>query len=245
MYSITGNEVAVAELYSHYAGQVLTAETSKGAIDSTTRGTDLPDAKLRPSNASMNRTEFTHVVSTVFRHFLYGLPGGILGSRYLYRVLKDIYSHKFSRAGVSRDPGRQEYLPDTPLSTAAKTRLIALAIVAMSSEMQLELICAVFGLLSLTADEWTRITRSNSGATSIGSDEGYRRRIFVTDAEFLGDVFGGLLTDPKSFGQTFMLGHVSLDGEVAVTDVATMLIQFWKEICQHLRAWEVFGVFCK
>ncbi|PGH27692.1 hypothetical protein AJ80_00707 [Polytolypa hystricis UAMH7299] len=245
LYSVMGNEAAVAELYSHYAGQVLTAESTKGSIDSTTRGTELPDGKLRPSTASMNRTEFTHVVSTVFRHFLHGLPGGILGSKYLYRVLKDIYGHKFSRSGVARDPGRDEYLPDTPPSTAAKIRLTALAIIAMSSEMQLELICVVFGLLSLTADEWTRLTRSHSGSASNSSNEGYRRRIFVTDAEFLGDVFGGLLTDPKSFGQTFITGHTLLDGEVSTTDVATMLVELWKEVCQHLRAWEVFGVLRK
>lgn len=77
-------------------------------------------------------------VASVFKRLLAGLPGGILGSLPVLDALVAIHSQLDCGPELSRTR-----------ETMLRARLIALIISSVSSQYQRELICAVFGLLSL------------------------------------------------------------------------------------------------
>lgn len=79
-----------------------------------------------------------HDVASAFKRFLSGVPGGILGSVALFNTLISIQNQ------FHADPG----LP-TKKRDQVRSRLIALAIATLKSQYRRELICAVFGLLSM------------------------------------------------------------------------------------------------
>lgn len=91
-------------------------------ITSTTRCPNLP-AHIKAR---------THDVASTFKRLLSGIPGGILGSRSLFDALVSIHSHL---EGAD--------------NTELRAKLIALAIGSIGCQLRRELVCAVFGLLSL------------------------------------------------------------------------------------------------
>ncbi|KAK2801499.1 hypothetical protein FQN50_007715 [Emmonsiellopsis sp. PD_5] len=240
IYGSLGHESVVSSVYSHYAEQVLSAEISKDTIDKTTRAIEPAIESVRPMQSSVRGTDFVHDVATVFKHLLYGIPGGILGSKHLYEVLKQIHDHNFTLASTNKDPGRGDYVSTVPSVSAARVRLITLAIIAMTSDMQLELICAVFGLLSLTADECATERRLHQEQRH--PDVPWCNRCSqLPDSDFLGESFGSLLADPKSIGETKVTDGI-LDREHDVGDVASMLIDHWKDVCVQLQAMDAFSL---
>ncbi|KAK7747171.1 hypothetical protein SLS62_009113 [Diatrype stigma] len=87
-----------------------------------------------PSHIKFN----IHDVASTFKKLLSGLPGGILGSLSILDALVAIHSQLDCGPENSRTK-----------ETKLRARLIALAIGSVTSQYQRELICAVFGLLSL------------------------------------------------------------------------------------------------
>ena len=79
-----------------------------------------------------------HDVASAFKKFLAGLPNGILGSLPLF------YSFVSIQGQLLGDPE----LTKTK-QTKIRARLIALAVMTLKSQYRRDLICAVFGLLSM------------------------------------------------------------------------------------------------
>ncbi|KAJ5246608.1 hypothetical protein N7468_001591 [Penicillium chermesinum] len=117
-----GDIKAATRLYNHFARQVLLAEKDERKIAMTTRVVSMPAIESE-SNATAILS-----VGWVFNGLLAGLPGGILGSARLYHILSSIYLQNIPNPGLSR--------------------LIALAIMALTSETQCALICGVFALFT-------------------------------------------------------------------------------------------------
>ena len=85
-------------------------------------------------------------VASVFKKILIGLPGGLLGSLELFEAFRDILHH----LDFDLD------MPD-PDRTTLRARLIALAIMSMTSTYRVYLIQAVLGLVAYFASEAERI----------------------------------------------------------------------------------------
>ncbi len=85
-------------------------------------------------------------VASVFKKILIGLPGGLLGSLELFEAFRDILHHL-------------NFDPDMSGSerTALRAKLIALAIVSVTSTYRVYLIQAVLGLVAYFASEAERI----------------------------------------------------------------------------------------
>ncbi|KAI5865587.1 hypothetical protein GGS23DRAFT_595104 [Durotheca rogersii] len=121
IFRVPGSSRVVNTLYNYYY-----ADGDADDISSTARCPSLP-AHIKYG---------IHDVASAFKKFLVGLPGGILGSLSLFDALVAIHSQL-------RVDGRLTKAEETQL----RARLIALAIAAVKSRYQRELICAVFGLL--------------------------------------------------------------------------------------------------
>lgn len=124
IFRIPGSVRIVGALFNHYC------YTDNGGDDiaSTVRCVNLP----------LHIPFSVHDVASTFKRLLSVLPGGILGSLALFDALVAIHSHL---------NGEPEF-PRTK-QTKIRARLIALAIGTIKSQFRRELICAVFGLLSL------------------------------------------------------------------------------------------------
>ena len=85
-------------------------------------------------------------VASVFKKILIGLPGGLLGSLELFEAFRDILHH----LDFDRD------MPDLDRTTL-RARLIALAIMSITSTYRVYLIQAVLGLVAYFASEAERV----------------------------------------------------------------------------------------
>lgn len=192
---------------------------------------------------------FVHDVCAVFRHFLYAIRGGIFGSPPLYEVLSNINKHAFTAGNVPKDPGRDEYLGDTPTPSAAKVRLVALALVTLADHLHLELICAVFGLLAMVVDECHMRQQLHAhfhggSGKSCGQHEG------LPNMRIASQMIGPLLIETSTSSESAEHGQVHDDASSSEkselvnekVDVAAMLIGAWKDICLQLQTWDIFGL---
>jgi hypothetical protein len=142
----------------------------------------------------------------VFKALLEGLPGGILGSTRLYEALKAIY---FS---------------ETP--APHRVHLITLAIIALTSEMQCALICAIFGLLTGMLQDRHRLEQQELSGNVL------RPVASVTDADRLARVFGPLLIGT---GDRDSVGQDKVEQEVEEQRVAGLLLEHWRGVSRKLR----------
>ncbi|KAK3326521.1 hypothetical protein B0H66DRAFT_617555 [Apodospora peruviana] len=124
VFRIPGSVRVVSALYDYYCP----ADGDVDEIASTTRCPNLP----------VHIKATTHDVASTFKRLLSGLPGGILGSLLLFDALVAIHSQLKGDPELTRTK-----------QTKLRARLIALAIGSVKSQFRRELICAVFGLLSL------------------------------------------------------------------------------------------------
>ncbi|UKZ72537.1 hypothetical protein TrVFT333_000167 [Trichoderma virens FT-333] len=234
LFRIPGSARTVNALCDYYCGE----SRSGPFISSTTYLPTLPD--FIPHHI--------HDVASTFKRMLSGLPRGILGSLSLLDALLAIYSQLQDR-------------PEMSVSGQARTRaqLIALAIGTIESKLQRDLICAVFGLLSLIG---------RLGELSPPSDGNGRPNQFMTYST-LGVVFGPLLVslddlnnyDIKSSSPTSGLLLIPIppkkqrrdrqkakesgDAVTAIpgfekfgvlNSVAEMLIANWRDVVRQMRA---------
>ncbi|KAF3483413.1 uncharacterized protein GIQ15_02737 [Arthroderma uncinatum] len=236
-YGSSWDESVVSALYGHYATQILRAERVKETISRTTRSVRLPSGYVY-KYARTRGDAHVQDISSVLRHFLCELPGGILGSSYLYSVLEKIHDQTFSAANESRDPGRKEYVPDMVPSLAAKVRMITMALLALTTDMQLELICAIFGLLALTADECADRKTAHQYFHLHGAGP-CEFCMTLPTPRTLGRVFGSFLHDVTGVRELQPVVQFKLAEGTQSADVATMLVDLWKGIAAQLRMWEV------
>ncbi|KAH0547518.1 hypothetical protein FGG08_000243 [Glutinoglossum americanum] len=240
IFRVSGSSTSTNALYDHYSRQFLEAEKSVQLVHQTISSGQIPN------HISCN----IHDVASVFKKFLIGLPGGILGSIPLFKALRDIHTALFPS-------------PDLPESHQRKVeaRLIALAVASLGSEHSMALICAVFGLLNLVGYE-AENTRTADGEGRVPAAKdmmGYEALGVVFGPLLLGrkmelvelhseDDRGGLLVIPESPNRR--RGSRRKKDAVKVTSnnvkrqvgearmaagVAEMLARSWKDVVRQLR----------
>ena len=135
IFRVSGQVTTISALYDYYDQQFAQAG-SPSRVEETVGCGQLPA-----------HIEYTVPdVASVFKKILIGLPGGLLGSLELFEAFRDILHHL-------------NFNPDmpNPERTALRARLIALAIVSVSSTYRVYLIQAVLGLVAYFAFEAERL----------------------------------------------------------------------------------------
>lgn len=214
-----------ARIYDHFADQVLPLEQEEDRVDITMRRSNFPSRAVGLGSESEEflRGRF-HVLSVacVFKQLLAGLPGGILGSRPLYWNLVNLSQPPWTELGGSHADRTGE---------TARQRAIALAITALTSDMQLDLICAVFGLCAILLDEAERTIEYHrrKNIPTIGLSG-------VLDADRLSYVFGPLLLGSDV---AMAAKEMQEDVELEAIRVAKMMITNWRGVSRQLRLLDV------
>lgn len=167
----------VNELYEFYC-----AHQAGGDVANTVRSPNLPS----------HITAGIHDVASLFKKFLAGLPGGILGSLSLFDALVAINSQLYTDPEFSRT--KQSKL---------RARLIALAVGTLRSQYRRELICAVFGLLCLLGRAAETAPREDESGRPLPTSDlmGYNALGIVFGPLLIGDMLGShsvKLADPSS-----------------------------------------------
>ncbi|KAL7785298.1 hypothetical protein V8C43DRAFT_325149 [Trichoderma afarasin] len=161
VFRIPGSAKNTKALYDYYCD----ASGSDLKISSTTYQLTLPTSI----------PHHLHDVASTFKRILKGLPIGVLGSITLLDAFLAIYSQL--QNGL-----------DVPAEKLKKTRarLIALAIQTIDSRLQRDLICAVFGLLSLIGHATEQSPASDAEGRASAPSE-------LMSYHALGIIFGSLL----------------------------------------------------
>jgi len=128
IFRVPGQLSTVNALYDYYAHQFEIGKSISSLVEETV------GSGLLPTHIAHN----VHDVASVFKKFLAGLPGGILGSLSLFTALRSIKDHLYPSPDLT-DNHQQK----------VRGRLIALAISCVTSEFRISLICAVLGLVAL------------------------------------------------------------------------------------------------
>ncbi|EPE05052.1 hypothetical protein F503_00206 [Ophiostoma piceae UAMH 11346] len=168
IFRISGSMRVVNELYDYYCINIDDDEE----IAATVRAPNLP-FHIKCS---------VHDVASMFKRLLSGLPGGILGYLGLFDALVDILK-------LDPEPYNAQSKTDSPIHSQTKARLIALAVGSVPEVLQRELICAVFGLLSLVGST-AETEPVVSGPSTPGSSLPHSEKMGFAA---LGIIFGPLL----------------------------------------------------
>ncbi|KAL4968928.1 uncharacterized protein BDV14DRAFT_132776 [Aspergillus stella-maris] len=233
-----GDLDAATQTYHYFADQVLSAEREKARIHMTLRSSRMPKFLDNASEADME-THNSQVLGTAFafRALLEGLPGGILGSMQLYRVLVNICHGRVSSRSVQQTGS---CLAGLTAEDYAKVRAIGLAMLALTTSMQLNLMCGVFGLCSLLLHETRRMSelerrlprRSNRRPSVNNTGRLSLDRLAATLGPLLAE------TDQGDSPDTY---H-AIQEEIESQRVATLLIENWRSVSRQLRIWERRGL---
>ncbi|KAE8384931.1 hypothetical protein BDV23DRAFT_176682 [Aspergillus alliaceus] len=228
-----GDLTMAARTYEYFADQVLSAEKVNDRIEITVRRGEMPVDLIGVLDHKASRKPSLQVLSVgwVFKALLAGLPGGILGSGELYRILVSICYGRIAEGGREPDSSCVGGLPP---HGHTKIQAIGLAVLALTTPMQLNLICAFFGLCAMLAYETERaneLEEPGDGVSSITPGQ--------LSVERLGHILGPLLTpDGGEGGQdTFR----AIEREIESQRVMTMLIGGWYMINRQLRVWQNQG----
>ncbi|KAF5023194.1 hypothetical protein F66182_4748 [Fusarium sp. NRRL 66182] len=205
---------------------------------------------VRSANLPMHVQASVHDVASTFKRLLSVIPGGILGSLSLFDALVAIHSQ------LQGDPE----FPRTK-QTKVRARLIALAIATVESQFRRELICAVFGLLSLIGRvaEITPREDEEGRALPTGDLMGYNALGIVFGPLILGDLLGlysmklatpksGLMVLPlkspksrqdrnrrKTF-ETDISGPPTVDKIIIANSITEMLIVNWRDVVRQMKS---------
>ncbi|CAG8909101.1 unnamed protein product [Penicillium egyptiacum] len=218
-----GDLKVAIRLYDHFASQVIDAEKDESNISLTMRVVAMP--QLREDAAPVLS------VAWALKAVLAGLPDGILGSVRLYRVLSQMYYHSVpEQSHLLRVP---DCISEASPTTAIRVQLMCLALIALAPEMQRDLICAVFGLLSMLVN----------AKTNVQDQPGMELRDPVASPNFqdLVRVFGPLLLGPRGQQNREQENREGILREVQkdVEDqrVAGLLLNNWHFIHRQLQHW--------
>ncbi|GKZ33884.1 hypothetical protein AbraIFM66950_003971 [Aspergillus brasiliensis] len=233
-----GDPKLAARTYDYYANQVYSAEKQHDKIQMTVASGTMPANVVDPLNRDGDSGDAIRVLSVAwaFKALLSGLPGGILGSGRLYRVLVQICHGHLTSEPMER---RRSCLGGLSPRGYVKVKAISLAILALSNSMQLNLICGVFGLSALLLHETQRLIelerqgyRGSVCRASIGSG--------LLNLDRLSGVLAPLLTEregEENQEDTFR----AIEREIESQRVAAMLIASWRGVSRQLRIWEHRG----
>lgn len=233
-----GDLETATQTYHYFADQVLSAEKERIRIHMTMRSSRMPSFLDEASEPDMeNQSSRVLGIASTFKALLAGIPGGILGSMQLYRVLVNICHGRISSRSVQRTGS---CLAGLSAEDYAKVRAMSLGILALTSSMQLNLICAVFGLCSLLLHETERMAelerrqrrRSNRRPIASSTDK--------LSSDQLASTLGPLLIDAgrSDSPDTF---H-AIQEEIESQRVVALLIGNWRSISRQLRIWERRGL---
>jgi hypothetical protein len=236
IFRVPGSHNVVAALYNHYC----TMDEDGEVVSGTVRCPTLPE-HIRCD---------VHDVASAFKRFIAGLPGGILGSLSLFDAFISIQSQLHSVPELTRTK-----------QSKVRARLIALAIATLRSQYRRELICAVFGLLSMVGRAAETTPRENEWGRPLPTSDlmGYGPLGIVFGPLLVGDMLdnytmrlanphGGLVllpvSPPKSRRERQKKAKAS-DDNVAfnthvdkikiVNSITEMLITHWRDVVRHLK----------
>ncbi|KAJ5152253.1 hypothetical protein N7492_010548 [Penicillium capsulatum] len=209
LFSEPGDIKTATRLYDHFASQVLSAEKEEAKIAMTMRVIAMP---------SLDDPDPTVVLSVgwVLKALLAGLPDGILGSDRLYQALVSIFR--------------------ADLEIVERIRLVTLAIVALTSEMQCALVCAVFALLTALLP-----TGQDPSISAIPRDpehaDGIPDRPVAPclQADRLFELFGPLLLGTSTHRDPTVQPNVQRAYEELL--VVRLVQTHWREVSGQLRGW--------
>ncbi|KAG6131864.1 hypothetical protein E4U12_003435 [Claviceps purpurea] len=242
LFRVPGSSKVISALFDYYCHM----DNSNAKIASTVRCATLP----------MHIQYSTHDVASTFKRLLSVLPGGVLGSLSLLDALIAIHSQL---------NGEPEY-PRTK-QTKVRARLIALAIGTVRSQHRRELICAVFGLLSLIgrAAEIAPREDEDSRPLPTGDLMGYSALGIVFGPLLVGDLLdqytmkvaapaSGMLLFPlsptrfrKDRRKSFHMdskgsGPPTVDRILVANDLTKMLISNWRDVVRQMKS---LGTHCR
>ncbi|SCV53891.1 uncharacterized protein FFB14_13366 [Fusarium fujikuroi] len=205
---------------------------------------------VRCANLPMHVQASVHDVASTFKRLLSVIPGGILGSLALFDAMVAIHSQ------LQGDPE----FPRTK-QTKVRARLIALAIATVQSQFRRELICAVFGLLSLIGRVAEITPREDEEGRSLPTGDlmGYNALGIVFGPLLIGDLLGlysmklaapkaGMLVLPlrsprsrqdrngrKTFGNE-LGASPTMDKIIIANTIAEMLIVNWRDVVRQMKS---------
>ncbi|KAF9768521.1 hypothetical protein IL306_014198 [Fusarium sp. DS 682] len=205
---------------------------------------------VRCANLPMHVQASVHDVASTFKRLLSVIPGGILGSLALFDALVAIHSQ------LQGDPE----FPRTK-QTKVRARLITLAIATVQSQFRRELICAVFGLLSLIGRVAEITPREDEEGRSLPTGDlmGYNALGIVFGPLLLGDLLGlcsmklatpkaGLLVLPlrspksrqdrnvrKTLGNE-IAAPPTMDKILIANTITEMLIVNWRDVVRQMKS---------
>ncbi|KAI0007731.1 hypothetical protein F4779DRAFT_492804 [Xylariaceae sp. FL0662B] len=236
IFRVPGSVRIVNTLYDYYC-----ADRDADDVSSTTRSPNLP-----------NHIKYSvHDVASVFKKFLAGLPGGILGSLSLLDALVAIHSQLHGDPELTRTK-----------ETKLRARLIALAIGTVKSQYQRELICAVFGLLCLIGRVAENMPREDEQGRPLPTADlmGYNALSIVFGPLLVGDLIdsyntklanpaAGLVllpvTPPRSRKERHKKSKTraedanasfTVDKIHVANSITEMLVTNWREVVRHMRS---------
>ncbi|KAH8909025.1 hypothetical protein BR93DRAFT_522491 [Coniochaeta sp. PMI_546] len=238
IFRIPGSTKVVGAIYDHYCP----TQDEADIIDTTVCSPHLP-SHFKAS---------VHDVASAFKKFLAGLPGGILGSLALFDAFVAIHSQLYADPELNRTK-----------QSKVRARLIALAIGTLKSQYRRELICAVFGLLSLIGRAAETAPREDGSGRPLPTSDlmGYKA---------LGNVFGPILVGNLLDSYTMKLANpseglillplspprprrdrsgrksealndtrppsIEVDKIQVASSITEMIITHWREVVRHLKS---------
>ena len=238
IFRISGSHNTVAALYNHYC----TTDDHGSVISGTVRCPTLPE-HIRCD---------VHDVASAFKKFISGLPGGILGSRSLFDAFISIQSQLNSSPELTRTK-----------QSKIRARLIALAVATLRSQYRRELICAVFGLLSMIGRAAEITPRENERGQPLPTSDlmGYGPLGIVFGPLLVGDLLenytmhvpnprGGLILLPVSPSKESRRGrhkkskasedcselNLNFDKVKIANGITEMLITHWRDVVRHMKS---------
>jgi hypothetical protein len=206
---------------------------------------------IRCANLPMHIDASVHDVASTFKKFLAALPGGILGSLSVFDAFVAIHSQLQGEPELNRTK-----------QSKVRARLIALAIGTVRSQYRRELICAVFGLLSLIGREAETAPREDDQGRPLPTTDlmGYNALGIVFGPLLVGELLGsysmrlasphsGLLvlplTPPKSRKEKIKKSDkpgdhtpspLTFDKVRIANCITEMLVTHWREVIKHMKS---------
>ncbi|KAH6611604.1 rho-gtpase-activating 6 [Trichoderma cornu-damae] len=236
IFRIPGSVKVVNSLYDYYCYTGNNGPAVSGTVCRATLPTHIPYS--------------VHDVGSTFKRFLSALPGGILGSLTLFDAFIGIHSQL---------QGQPEF-PRTK-QTKIRARLIALAIGTIESQFRRELICAVFGLLSLIGRIAEVSPHEDCDGRPLPTNDlmGYSALGIVFGPLLVGDLLdryamklatptSGLLLFPMSprkqrrdrqrakMAKDLQPAFLEVDKVMVAINIAEMLIANWRDVVRQMKA---------
>ncbi|KAF7589182.1 hypothetical protein BBP40_004670 [Aspergillus hancockii] len=232
-----GDSKLAARTYEYFANHVLSAEKEQDQIEMTVRRGEMPLDLIGILDRGASRQPALQMLSVawVFKALLAGLPGGVLGSAQLYRLLVSIC---YGRTIEGDNEARRDCASGLSPQGQTRVQAMGLAVLALTTPMQLNLICAFFGLCAMLVYETELVSEhGDSGSPCHGINPG------LLSVERLGRVLGPLLTPERGVcdQDTFR----AIEREIESQRVMTMLIASWYNINRLLRQWQNQGSFSR